>query len=111
MMTDFVNWLLDEMNSRGWTNSELARRAGVVQSTISLTISGKSKPGPDLCSGIARALHIPPEIVFRHAGLLPPLPSPDGDYTELLSYMRRLPQAQQADVLKYAKFQYQQQQG
>jgi len=56
-------------------------------------------------------LHIPPEIVFRHAGLLPPLPSPDGDYTELLSYMRRLPQAQQADVLKYAKFQYQQQQG
>jgi transcriptional regulator with XRE-family HTH domain len=108
MMKDFVTWLTDEMNARGWTNSELARRAGVRQSTVSMVISGHNKPGDDLCLGIARAFHVPAEEVFRRAGILPPLPAPENDITfdELLSYMKRLSAEDRKDVLEYAIFRY-----
>jgi len=71
MEKDFSTWLTTEMDRLGWTNSELARRASVVPSTISMVISKQKKPGPDLCNGVARALGTPPERVFREAGLLP----------------------------------------
>jgi len=34
MEKDFSTWLMTELEKRGWTNSELARRAGVVPSTV-----------------------------------------------------------------------------
>jgi transcriptional regulator with XRE-family HTH domain len=107
-MKDFVNWLIGEMNSRGWSNSELARRAGVVHSTISLVLSSKSSPGPDLCLGLARAFRMPPEEVFRIAGLLPALPG-DGtvpQYTRLIDCMNRLSVKDREEVLQYALFRY-----
>jgi len=71
MEKDFSTWLTIEMDRLGWNNSELARRASVVPSTISMVINRQKQPGPDLCNGIARALGVPPERVFREAGLLP----------------------------------------
>lgn len=71
MVTNFTTWLISEMNDRGWNNSELARRAGLVPSTISMVISEHKRPGPNFCNGAARALRLPPERVFRLAGLLP----------------------------------------
>jgi len=113
IMNDFVNWLIDEMNKRGWSNSELARRAGVVHSTISMILSGKSNPGNDLCVGIAKALKIPPEEVFRRAGILPPLPAPDNDPTleEITAYLKRLSSEDRKEVLMYTHFRYQQAKG
>jgi transcriptional regulator with XRE-family HTH domain len=70
---EFPDWLNQELNKRGWTYSELARRAGISHSTVSTVISRASKPGPEFCLGIARALGLPPEDVFRKAELLPPL--------------------------------------
>lgn len=40
-MEDFSVWLIEEMEKRGWTNSELARQAKVAQATVSLVIGGK----------------------------------------------------------------------
>lgn len=92
METEFATWLTGEMDRRGWSNSELARRAGVVPSTLSKIITGYNQPGIDLCNGLARALNLPPELIFRRAGLLPKLPAPDQDATlsDLLDIARRL---------------------
>lgn len=108
MVNDFVSWLISEMNSRGWSNSELARRAGVVPSTISLLVTGKSNPGEDLCTGIARAFRITPEEVFRRAGLLPPLLDTDNDpnITRVVEYLRRMSQSDRAEILAYTMFRY-----
>jgi len=103
-----VKWLIVEMNTRGWSNSELARRSDVVQSTVSLVLSGKSRPGDDLCTGIARAFRITPEEVFRRAGLLPPLLASENDptITRVVEYLRRLSPIDRAEVLTYAMFRY-----
>jgi len=105
----FIAWLGKQLNERGWNNSELARRAGLGNQTIYAIMNGTRKPGIDSCVGIARALHILPEDVLRHAGLLPPLPpavsnertaailfrqlSPDDQQT-ILTIMRALPHSQ-----------------
>jgi transcriptional regulator with XRE-family HTH domain len=72
MGNNFGKWLENQLEERGFTQSELARRARLTQSSISLVISGARQPGPDLVSAVARGLKLPPEQVYRAAGLLPP---------------------------------------
>jgi len=72
MDTGFGTWLIAQMDDRGWNNSDLARRAGLAPSTISTVVNGQKRPGPEFCTGVAVALDLPPVIVFRKAGLLPP---------------------------------------
>jgi len=113
MVSDFVTWLTTEIDKRGWTNNEFARRAGVTSPTISLVISEKRGPGPEFCLGAAKALKIPPEEVFRRAGILPPLPAPDNDPTleEITAYLKRLSSEDRKEVLMYTHFRYQQAKG
>ncbi|MCJ7532270.1 MAG: helix-turn-helix transcriptional regulator [Anaerolineales bacterium] len=59
------------MDKKGWGQRELARQAKVSQGSIGNVIRGDRQPGPDLCHAIARALKLPPEAVFRAAGILP----------------------------------------
>lgn len=98
-MNDFVAWLTRELNERGWSNSELARRSELVPSTISMVISGRAKPGWEFCLGVARALGFPPEMVLRRAGLLPALPAPVEGEQEVLGILRTLTAAQRRIIL------------
>jgi transcriptional regulator with XRE-family HTH domain len=108
METDFVTWLSNEMEDRGWNNSELARRAGLVPSAVSQVIAGNRGTGPEFCRSVARALHVPPEMVFRKAGLLPPLPGPEDDVTfgVLLDVVRNLSVEDRVTVLEIAQYLY-----
>jgi transcriptional regulator with XRE-family HTH domain len=90
MDTEFVTWLIEEMEQRGWNNSELARRADVVPSTVSMIVSGQKRPGLDFCTGVARAFRMPPEIVLRKAGILPGATEDQVQDEELLSYFHAL---------------------
>lgn len=54
------------------SQSELARLAKLGRGTISNIMSGNRQVGQDTISAIARALKLPPETVFRAAGILPP---------------------------------------
>jgi transcriptional regulator with XRE-family HTH domain len=90
-METFGDWLNRELEDRAWGNSDLARAAGLQPSTLSRIISGDRGIGPDACLGIARALRIQPEKVFRKAGLLPALPSAVADEQEAISLLRQLP--------------------
>lgn len=73
MPVDFDQWLIYELNTRGISQAELARMAGVSNTAISDAISMKHPPGFKLCAAIADALGLSPEFVFRKAGLLPPV--------------------------------------
>lgn len=69
-MEQFQNWLNRELNFRGWSQSELARRANITPSTISRILTGDRKIGNDVATSIADALRVPKEEVLRAAGLL-----------------------------------------
>ena len=96
---NFADWLLDQMHERRLSQSELARMARVSQSTISLVLSGERNPGPDLCLGIAKALNIPPEIVFQEAGIFPSSPEQTQHRKEADHLFSQLSDRQQEDVL------------
>lgn len=78
---------------------ELARRAGVSHTPITKTISGETKPSPDVCRGIARALGEPPEDILRRAGHLPPAPPLVNEEKEAGQILRRLPANVRAAVM------------
>jgi len=94
---------MQELETRGWTNSELARRAEVVPSTISMIISGSAKPGVDACLGIARAFNEDPVKVFRLAGLLPPLRTRQDLLDEAMNLFDKLDAADQARIIVIAR--------
>jgi len=74
---DFAQWLEKALITNNLTASELARRAGVDKGVISRLINKERAPSPETLSSIAAALKLPPEIVFRAAGLLPPASEPE----------------------------------
>ncbi len=67
----FSNWLIAELNARNWSQSELSRQADLTRAAISNYVSGQN-PNADAMRKIAKAFKLPPEIVFRAAGILPP---------------------------------------
>lgn len=73
---EFITWINTELDQRGWSRSEAARRGGFSSSTLDKVVGGFSKPGPVLCRGLARAFGLPPDEVFRLAGILPGSPTP-----------------------------------
>lgn len=101
--TDFAEWLHQELNRRALNPSELARRSRVSQSTVSLVLNEQKGPGPKLCRGIARALDLPPEDVFRRAGLLPPAPEETSSLREVIHLFNQLSPEQQDNMLAMAR--------
>ncbi len=74
---NFAHWLLDQINSRGWTQADLARASNLTTAGISRILAGTRGPGTEACTGIAKALNLPVSYVFQQAGLLPPEPELD----------------------------------
>lgn len=108
MDMDFQDWINQELNQRGWSIRELARRTNLYPGTISKVLNYKNKPGQDFCLAISKALKLPPEEVFRRAGLLPDLPAPleELSFEELSDVMKRLSARDQLQVVQYARMLY-----
>ena len=70
LVSTFLEWLNFELARRGWNDFQLSRKAGISHSAFSRARRG-ALPSWDVCGAIARALEVPPELVFRKAGLLP----------------------------------------
>ncbi|HEY3311327.1 MAG TPA: helix-turn-helix transcriptional regulator [Anaerolineales bacterium] len=72
----FTDWLYEEIQKRNWTQTELASRAGITKGAVSHIFSHTRHPGTLVLKAIAKALHLPPEEVFRRAGVLDTEPDP-----------------------------------
>lgn len=70
-MEAFSQWVDKELDRRGWSRNEAARRGGISDSMFSKVINGYANPGLDFCRGVSRAFGMPLEDVFRRAGILP----------------------------------------
>lgn len=112
-MSDVLSgWLSKKLEQRGWSHSELARRASVSQAAVSGTISGDRKAGADFCIKVAQALGESPEKVLRLAEILPPIPDiEDSTLLELLEIARNVSAEGRQEILNFARFRYQQERG
>ena len=111
MATELTEWINQILNERGWSVRELARRAGVEHSTVNSVLAEKHDPGLRFCNGIARAVKVPPERVFRLAGLLPSYvigDKPAREEAELLEYFRYLAPENRRAIITLARGLYQQ---
>ena len=99
----FSAWLNEELNARGWNQSDLARAAGLGRGTISNVLNNTRQPGPDICTAIADAFNLPPEFVFRRAGLLPPKKDEDPDFEEWKTLLDNLDEGDRLELLEFAR--------
>ena len=108
LFMEFGDWLSEELKNRRLTQSELSIRAGVSQGAIAHIIAGRRNAGAEVCEGIARALRLPPEIVFRKAGLLPPARDENPTDEELLHLFDKLDEGEQEDILNWIRLKVEQ---
>ncbi len=99
----FSQWLSEELRQRKMSQAQLARAANVSRATISKTVNQQSFPSAELCVAIARAFKLPPELVFRHAGLLPPKPEVVKGLEELTHLYGQLSELDQEELLEIAR--------
>jgi len=102
-MTTFVDWLFSEMENRNWTQADLARAAHLSRGAIGNIIREERNPSPDSLHGIAKAFSLPPEVVFRKAGLLPPEREAVHGMAELREVYSLLPESDRQELLEIAR--------
>jgi transcriptional regulator with XRE-family HTH domain len=103
-MTTFSDWLVNAMREREMTAADLARGARKSSAVISRILSGERNPAPDTVQAIAHALRLPPEVVYRNAGMLPPK-SPDDESADVLYHrILNLPDVLRAQAEDYVNY-------
>lgn len=63
---EFSEWIVTELDKRGWSRSEAARRGKISPSMFDKVINGNSKPGVKFIEGIARAFNMSSAEVMIH---------------------------------------------
>lgn len=101
----FNEWLLKQLEERGWKQADLARYSGITTGSISNYINGRI-PDKNVLKKIAKAFKIPPEIVFRAANLLPE-ENPKTELIEQITHLiQELPQSEQQEIFEFIKFRF-----
>ena len=91
MSKAFLTWVQSNLEDRGWSYSELARRMGdMTPAGVARVFNDNRGPTFNFCTGVARAFEEPPEKILRQAGLLPRLPPPVAEEREAIGILRRL---------------------
>jgi len=68
-MSNFGEWLAEELARRHWTQADLTRRSGLPSPTLSRIISGERGAGRKSLARIAAALEYPVGVVAEAAGM------------------------------------------
>lgn len=95
---NFSEWITQELDKRGWSRREAARRGQLSGSILDKVISGESQPGITFYKGIARAFDISLVEVLIKAGEVDPRDLSDESLNEQFA---RLAPWQQRMVLRF----------
>lgn len=99
----FGDWLKQNRESRGLSQSELARLSMLNRAVINKLESG-THPTPDTLKAIARGLRISVENVYRAAGLLPVASKEREGIDDLLTLYNQLDPEKKKMLINYASF-------
>ncbi len=102
-MSEFSEWLLAELDRRGWSKNELSRRADLSKGAISGVLSKDGNPGIKFCLGVARAFGIAPDEVLHKAGLPSLAWSASPSKEELVISLSYLSEEDRLTLLKIAR--------
>lgn len=101
-MDNFAKWLQEELDYRDWKQADLARAANLDSAVISNLINEKRGAGETTATAIAKAFGLPPDFVFRKAGLLPDLRDSRKVAEEIAAFkLDDLNEEQLEEVIKY----------
>lgn len=103
-MDDFISWINEELNYRGWSQNELARRMGITASAVSKTMLGKSSVTRDFCAALATAFGMDEDDVLIKAGKRTTKPG----LSEIQKIYNELPAEERKGILDFAKWKLQQ---
>ncbi len=104
MNTDFVNWLIAQMQERNWSQADLARESGINKQSIHYYLTESAKPPhAHALAKIAYALKLPAEEVYRAAGFLPSPPDINETIEEILYEMEGMSKQDQEEVLAFVR--------
>lgn len=100
-MSDFALWLVQELEARGWSRAELARRTrgGITSTAVDQVVNGQSKPGLKFARAVASAFEMPEEDVMRRAGILRETVDLPPRLSDLAQRAAELPMLLQAGVI------------
>ena len=104
MSTEFIEWLMDQLNQREWTQADLVRRSGLTSAAVSRIVSGLRRPGTEACTAIANAIDLPPETVYRIAGLLPPESPLETELKEVNYRLSQLEPYERFEAIQFIRF-------
>ena len=90
-LSSFVNWVNQVMGEKNITQADIARTGFVTSSAVSLLFSLRIKSvGVEMCKAISAATGIPLILVYRKAGLLPPITLTDAEAEEIAELMSEI---------------------
>lgn len=105
-MNSFGEWLVEELEKRDISQSELARMSGLSRGTISNIISGTRGVSTESLAAIARVLKKPPEELYQMAGI--PISEPKTNKERLARQILReiedLPEEDQEGIIRYIHY-------
>lgn len=110
-MTDknqFGERVKEALKERGMIPADLARETGMDTGAISNTLSGRrGNPTPETCRLFAKALDLPPEVVFRWAGYLPEPVKLHPTTERIVHLVEELDDPEKTNILQYTELRHQ----
>jgi transcriptional regulator with XRE-family HTH domain len=100
---DFADWLRAEIEERGWSQSDLARTSKISPTQIARILSRERNAGNEAIVAIAHAFKLPPEQVYRAAGILPPAPEINEIIEQILHETQDMPEMDQQEILAFIR--------
>lgn len=97
-------WLFERMNEKGMNAADLSRKSGISAPQITRLLSGQRGVSEVSLRAISEALDIPPEVAFRVAGFLPPVPERTEQTERLLYLFDQMNTEKKSDLLFYAEY-------